>query len=284
MQEHCSPARYLAPADANMTDDVFDNAREFPASVVFSRKVGSTWTPVTARQFADEVTALAAGLMGFGIELGDRVALMSKTSYEWMLCDYAIWAAGGVTVPIYDTSSAEQVEWYLSDSGATAAFVETAEHEAIVTRASARLSSAPTIWHMDPGALGSLSTADQAAAERLASRRRSVKASSLATIVYTSGTTGRPKGCVLTHGNLVSEVGNVLLGDGVGELLFNETKSTLLFLPLAHILARVIQLSAVRSRVRLGHTGDIKNIVSELQDFQPTSVLAVPRVFEKVYN
>ncbi len=285
MEQCATPARYIVPAAANLTDDIFDNARSHPSHVGFSRKVGTDWLPVTCGQFAHEVSALAAGLIAAGIELGDRVALMSKTSYEWMLCDYAIWSAGAVTVPIYETSSVEQVQWYLSDSGAKAVFVETAEHEAVVSRATDPQAVQPIVWRIDSGALEKLSTAaDAADVEQVSARRGAVGAASLATIVYTSGTTGRPKGCAITHGNLLSEVGNALLGDGVSELVFNETKSTLLFLPLAHILARLIQLSAIRARVRLGHTGDARNIAAELQAFRPTSVLSVPRVFEKFYN
>jgi long-chain acyl-CoA synthetase len=282
--KYASAARYVVPADANVADDVFENARTRPEHVAFSRKLGTAWLPVTSRQFAIEVTELAAGLIAAGIESGDRVALMSKTSYQWALCDYAIWTAGAVTVPIYETSSAEQVEWYLSDSGAKAVFVATAEHRSVVASVLSRLHHELAIWQLDAGVLDELSDSGPGVAEQVERRRRAVGAASLATIVYTSGTTGRPKGCAMTHENLLAESGNVLLADGVQESLFNATKSTLLFLPLAHILARIIQISAVRSGVRLGHVGDVKNLVAELREFAPTVVLSVPRVFEKLYN
>jgi long-chain acyl-CoA synthetase len=282
--KYATAARYAIPADACLADDVFDNARTRPEHVAFSRKAGTQWQPVTSRQFAIEVTELAAGLIAAGIVHGDRVALMSKTSYEWALCDYAIWTVGAVTVPIYETSSAEQVEWYLSDSGAKAAFVASDEHRAVVEGAVRGLRRDLTIWQLDADVLDELSDGGPGVAERVEERRRAVRAGSLATIVYTSGTTGRPKGCAMTHENLLAESGNVLLADGVRENLFNETKSTLLFLPLAHILARIIQISAVRAGVRLGHVGDVTDLVSDLGEFAPTVVLSVPRVFEKLYN
>ena len=283
MDEYTTPARFVPAAAANLTDDVFDNAQNRPTHVAFSRKFGSIWAPVTSLEFADEVSALAAGLIDSGIGVGDRIALMSGTSYEWMLCDYAIWSAGAVTVPIYETSSDEQVEWYLSDSGAKSVFVQTAEHEASVARVADRLTEAPKVWRMDPANLKTMSATGATARGQVADRRSLVTGESLATIVYTSGTTGRPKGCAITHGSLVAQAANVLLGDGV-PLLFNETKSALLFLPLAHILARDIQICAVRSGARLGHTANIHNLAAELQLFRPAVVLSVPRVFEKIYN
>ena len=285
MQEFAVPARRVPPAEAMMADDVFTNAVDWPDHVAFNRKVDGQWKPVTSKQLADEVIALAAGLMAAGIRTGDRVAIMAPTSYEWMMCDFAIWVAGAVTVPVYETSSPSQVEWILGDSGAVAAFAATADHAATVGKVHHALPSLREVWTFEEHGIDKLVAGGQTVTrEEVEARRHEVNSDSLATIVYTSGTTGRPKGCTITHGNLAGNVQNVCEADGVREQVFNETKSTLLFLPLAHILARQIQLAAVRTHVRLGHTADIKHVADELVAFQPTSVLSVPRVFEKVYN
>jgi long-chain acyl-CoA synthetase len=212
---------------------------------------------------------------------------MSRTRYEWTLIDYAVWAAGAVTVPIYETSSAEQVSWILADSGAVACFVETDAHRAVVTEVRAALPALEHLWQIDPsgeraGAVDEL-VADGAAvpADEVAQRRQAVGADDLATIIYTSGTTGRPKGCVLTHRNMLSDITNAIPNL---HSMFHEGASTLLFLPLAHSFARLIQIGVVQARAKMGHTADVKNLVADLQSFQPTFVLSVPRVFEKVYN
>ena len=285
MREISVPPNYVAGRQENLTDDVFDNARFLPEHVGFSRRVDDRWVPVTYQEFAEQVIRLAAGLMASGVEPGDRVALFSRTRYEWMLCDFAIWTAGGVTVPVYETSSAEQVEWILGDSGAVAAFVETEDHAKTVAQVTIGLPALRDVWVIDNGALEELAgSGRQVSRERVMSRRNSVTSDSLATIIYTSGTTGRPKGCAITHANLLAEVRNSCTAGGVQELVFNERARTLHFLPLAHILARSIQLAAVRNRVHLAHTADIKTLVPQLVDFRPTSVLSVPRVFEKIYN
>jgi long-chain acyl-CoA synthetase len=213
---------------------------------------------------------------------GDRVGLMSKTRYEWTLVDYAIWAAGAVTVPIYETSSAEQVQWILGDSGAVAAVVETAAHAATAGSLHAQLPDLGTVWQLDSGAIDTLRAAGADVADRdIEDRRAATGPDHAATIIYTSGTTGRPKGCELTHRNLLFDIGNAMPGLSG---LFNPDASTLLFLPLAHVFARLIQCGAVATRTRLGHTADVKNLLDDLAVFQPTFVLSVPRVFEKVYN
>jgi long-chain acyl-CoA synthetase len=259
---------------ANLTDPVWDNARIAPTTVQFARRVNGSWQDVTCAEFRDQVAAVAAGLIEHGIEPGARVGLMSKTRYEWTLVDYAIWACGGVTVPIYETSSAEQIEWILSDSGAVACFVETDAHAATVASVQAGLPELTTVWRIDDPP----TTEDTGAVEP---RRRAVDADDVATLIYTSGTTGRPKGCVLTHRNMYSDIANAIPGLGN---LFREGASTLLFLPLAHSFARLIQIGVVQARARMGHTADVKNLLADLADFQPTFVLSVPRVFEKVYN
>jgi long-chain acyl-CoA synthetase len=264
---------------ANLTDPVWDNAAQAPEAVQFARRVDGGWQDVTCAQFRDEVLALAKGLIAAGIEPGDRVALMSRTRYEWTLIDYAIWSAGAVTVPIYETSSPEQVAWILSDSGAVAALVETVKHDAAVAEAPASVSH---VWLIDGGAVATLVEGGSGVPDDAVLERRQARAlDDIATIIYTSGTTGRPKGCVLTHRNMYSDIANAIPGLSN---LFNEGSSTLLFLPLAHSFARLIQLGVVSARVRTGHSADVKNLVADLGQFRPTFVLAVPRVFEKVYN
>jgi len=285
MREYGVPAIYVPSPDSTMTDSLFDHAARWPDHPAFGRRVDGTWLPVTSRECADQVAAVAAGLIAWGLEPGDRVGLFSRTRFEWMICDFAIWTAGGVSVPIYETSSAEQVEWELGDSGAVAVFVESESLAATVAEVRPRLAAVREVWTIEAGGLDALTELGRAiSADQVTARRRAVTAASPATIVYTSGTTGRPKGCMITHANLLSEVGNVTAAPGVADAVLNETKSTLLFLPLAHILARMIQLSVVATRVHLGHTGDLKNLPPQLAEFRPTSVLSVPRVFEKIYN
>ena len=284
MREFSVPPVASIGDSATMTDPVWDNADGDPHAVQFARRVDGQWQDVTCQQFRSEVVALARGLVAAGLQTGDRVGLMSKTRYEWTLIDYAIWAAGAVTVPIYETSSAEQVAWILSDSGAVGCFVETDTHRAIVTEVRDQLDGLTHLWQIDAdrGAIEEL-VADGATvpAEEIERRRHAVGADDLATIIYTSGTTGRPKGCVLTHRNLYFDIANAIPKLGS---LFRTGASTLLFLPLAHSFARIIQVGCVQARTRMGHSADVKNLVAELQGFQPTFILSVPRVFEKVHN
>ncbi|HEY3504579.1 MAG TPA: long-chain fatty acid--CoA ligase [Actinocatenispora sp.] len=282
MRELTVPPVVTVADDVNLTDVVWQNAEDYPDTVQFSRRRGTEWEPVTTRQFRDEVVAAARGLIAAGIEPGDRIGLMSKTRYEWTLLDYAIWAAGGITVPVYETSSSDQVEWILSNSGAVACLVETAEHRALVDDLRDRLTELKQVWTIDDDALGSLVEAGGAVPpEQVEQRRRGRAADDVATLIYTSGTTGRPKGCMLTHRNLAADIQNTVPGL---LSLFNERSATLLFLPLAHSFARIIQAGVVQARARMGHTADVKNLLPDLQSFRPTFLLAVPRVFEKVYN
>ncbi|WP_007026613.1 AMP-dependent synthetase/ligase [Saccharomonospora iraqiensis] len=284
MREYSAPTTAAVADDENMSDVVWVNAERFGDTVSFRRQVDGSWRDVTAAEFAAQVLAVAKGLMAAGIEQGDRVGLMSKTRYEWTLIDFAIWAAGGVTVPIYDTSSAEQAHWILTDSGARAVVVETAEHAETVGSVRERLPELDNLWQIegDRPAVDELSAlGSEVADDDVHTRRRSVGAQDVATIVYTSGTTGRPKGVVLTHHNLLAEVRADIKAF---PQLMDAGNSQLLFLPLAHILARAIALTAFTSRVTLGHTPDIKDLLADLSTFRPTFVVAVPRVFEKVYN
>ena len=282
MQEYSTPQVLELAADASLSDAVTTRAAGAPDTVVFTRKVDGRWAPVTAKEFATEVSSLAAGLVASGVGAGDRVGLMSKTRYEWTLCDYAIWAAGAVTVPIYETSSAEQVEWNLGDSGAVALLLETPAHQATLDEVRGRLPDLAGVWQIDAGGLEELAAAGRdVPAPDLQARRATVTRDTLATIIYTSGTTGRPKGCELTHGALLGTGRSASL---VLPELFNEQGSTLLFLPLAHVFARLIQVACVESGSRMGHSADIKNLLADFATFQPTFILSVPRVFEKVYN
>lgn len=282
MREFTVPPAVTVGDHATLTDPVWDNAVTAPDAVQFQRFVAGGWQDVTCGQFHEQVVALARGLLAAGVEAGERVALMSKTRYEWTLIDYAIWSVGAVTVPIYETSSAEQVAWILEDSGAVAVFVETDAHRETV--AAIRVPSVEHVWQIDgaPGAVEVLG-ADGAAVPRedVERRRTDTRADDLATIIYTSGTTGRPKGCMITHRNMLSDIVNA-----IPELqsLFHQGARTLLFLPLAHSFARLIQIGVVQARATMGHTADTKNLAATLQSFKPTFVLSVPRVFEKVYN
>src|ERR1022692_1448067 len=284
MQEFSVPAEYIVQPDDNITDDIFANARNWPDTVGLKRRVNGTWTPVTWRQFTDQVRDLAAGFIAAGIGPGDRVGLMSRTRFEWTLLDYAILTAGGVTVPIYPTSSLEQVEWILSDSGAVAVVVETDEHVKKVEAVRATLPVLSNAWQIDGlGGLGDITALGaQITAEQVDERRRTRRAADLAEIVYTSGTTGRPKGCMLSHGNIVANARNCMQNDGFKKV-FSEHHSTLLFLPLAHSYAQVIQYGAIYSRTVVGLV-DMADAISELANFKPTAVLSVPRLWEKAYN
>ncbi|MBM0275854.1 AMP-dependent synthetase/ligase [Micromonospora tarensis] len=288
MREFSVPPIVTVGDAANLTDPVWDNAEIAPDTVQFARPVPgadgtvTAWTDVTCLQFRDEVAAVARGLIAAGIEPGVRIGLMSRTRYEWTLLDYAIWTVGAVTVPIYETSSAEQAAWILEDSNAVAVVVETAAHAALVADVRHRLPELAHVWQIDRGGVGDLvtsgTTVEPTEVER---RRKAVRAGDLATIIYTSGTTGRPKGCVLTHRNMYADIANAV---PVLPNLFNAGASTLLFLPLAHAFARLIQIGVVQARATMAHCADTKNLVAELQAFRPTFVLSVPRVFEKVYN
>ena len=283
MREYSTPLTIQIPATGNLTDDVVRNAREAADAAVFSQRTDDGWLDVTAAGFLAEVSGVAKGLIAAGVEAGDRVALISKTRYEWTLFDYAIWFAGAVTVPVYETSSAEQIEWILRDSAARAVVAEGPDHLARLTEVRADLDELNHVWTLSDNAVDVLtSLGEDISDEELEKRRTTATPLDLATLVYTSGTTGRPKGCMLTHGNFMFELGVAV--DELGELFEIDDAATLLFLPLAHVFARIIQVGCVKSRTRLGHSSDIKNLVADLQEFKPTFVLAVPRVFEKVFN
>jgi long-chain acyl-CoA synthetase len=289
VHEYASPVLVEKPSSGNLSDITVTNASETPDKAIFARRSGDSWADVTCQEFADDVTRLAKGLIAAGVEHGDRVGLMCKTRYEWTLVDFAIWHVGGVTVPIYETSSGEQLQWILSDSGAVGCFVETTEHEAGLAEIRGELSRLDNSWVIDAGAIDDLSNYGSTVSdEELEKRRTAAGPDDLATIIYTSGTTGRPKGCELTHGNFLFELENVVsVKDAdvtLSHVFQDDDASTLLFLPLAHVFARVIQVGVIMARGKLGHTSDVKSLLADLAGFQPTFILSVPRVFEKVYN
>ncbi|MFJ3589954.1 AMP-dependent synthetase/ligase [Streptomyces sp. NPDC090133] len=267
----------------------FDNAREAPADAVLSRKQpDGSWQDVTAAEFAGEVLAVAKGLIAEGLRGGDRIAIMARTTYEWTLLDFAAWAAGLVTVPIYPTSSAFQARWILQDSGAAACAVETAEQARVISQERKQIGGLTHLWQFDTGVLGRLKTAGRDIPDdAVAARRATLEPETPATLIYTSGTTGRPKGCVLTHGNFYAEVDNAIeLLHPVFKSVSKYPASTLLFLPLSHVFGRMVAIGCLRARVRLGHAPSIQteDLLADLAGFRPSFLLAIPYVLEKVYN
>lgn len=284
MREYSTPQTITIPTSGNLTDDVVRNAEQAPDEAQFSRSDDAGgWYDVSCAQFLADVSAVAKGLMAAGVEAGDRVAVISRTRYEWTLFDYAIWFAGAATVPIYESSSEDQIRWILSDSGARAIVVEDRGHADRVRPSRADLPELEYLWTIDGDAVAELTGLGSGVSDKeLEARRTTAGPGDLATLIYTSGTTGRPKGCMLTHGNFQTELTTAVAE--LDRLFDSEDASTLLFLPLAHVFARIIQVGCIKSRTRLGHTSDIKTLLPQLATFQPTFILAVPRVFEKVFN
>ena len=289
MSEYSVPAKFSIADDENCTNIIFGLAQRTPQHIVFRHKQGNDWAPITAADAAARITAIAKGLIASGVQPGDRVALLSRTRLEWNLVDFAIWSAGAITVPIYDSSSASQIEWIMRDSGAVAIVLEDNAHRAAFESIDS-LTQPVKVFQIDrtdggPGAIEELTAAgaDIADAE-VTERRATLRSSTPATLIYTSGTTGRPKGCILTHSNMLAEMKAILAGDLLDELRRRDHKRLLMFLPLAHVLARAITLVAIEAGAEVGHTSDIKTLVDEFAVFKPSLILSVPRVFEKVYN
>ncbi|MFD6095946.1 AMP-dependent synthetase/ligase [Nocardiopsis flavescens] len=286
MREYSSPAKAEISDDARLTDTLYARAASEPNAVAARRQESGQWRDVTAAELHGDITAYAKALINAGIGHGDRVALLSRTRYEWTVVDYAIWSVGAVTVPVYETSSAEQIEWILSDSGAKAVFVETDAHAERITSVRARTPELKEIWRFDDPEFAELrgSGAD-VSDEDLEKRRTATRADDLATLIYTSGTTGRPKGCQLSHRNFLFIAHSALDGPARQVLRGRENPSTLLFLPLAHVFARFVQVMVIEAKATLGHfpsTGP--ELIEQFSVFKPTFLLAVPRVFEKVYT
>ncbi len=285
MREFSVEAGFTVGDRDNIVSSVYSHERDDPDHVIFQRLVDGVWTDVTCAQAAQQVRGTALGLIAEGVNAGDRVAILSGTRYEWVILDYAILSVGAVTVPIYDTSSAEQVRWVLEDSGAVLVIAETEAHAQLVKELTDELPNLRKILHLDsgrPAALDELAEAGKSVdLGHLDERLAGLRAADAATLIYTSGTTGRPKGCQLTHSNLLYET------RGAAECfptLLREGERLLVFLPLAHVLARSLSMSAFANKVTIGYTSDIKNLVPTLGIFKPTVVVSVPRVFEKVYN
>ena len=270
---------------ANINQILADRVADTPERVIVERKTSPSgpWEPMTAREFDAHVVAVAKGLVARGVQPGDRVAIMARTRYEWSLLDWAIWAAGAVCVPVYETSSAEQVLWILSDSAVSLIVVETGEHAAVVAGVRDQVPLVGDVLVIDDGAVDALVAAGaEVADEEIERRRHLANLGDLATIIYTSGTTGRPKGAELTHGNFAELAVNTVKKLEV--VVTGENVRTLLFMPLAHVFARFIHVLTVAAGAVLGHAPDTKTLVPDMQSFRPTFVLSVPRVFEKVYN
>ncbi|MFF1417803.1 AMP-dependent synthetase/ligase [Streptomyces sp. NPDC058280] len=278
-----------APPVGGLADAVFDHALDDPRRIALGRKdKEGRWRDVTSAVFRDEVLGLAKGLLAHGVRFGDRVAIMSRTRYEWTLFDFAIWAVGAQSVPVYPTSSAEQVYWMLHDADVSACVVEHEDHAMTVGSVIDRLPRLGRLWQLDAGAVEELLGAGAGIDDDVVHRhRKAVTPDSVATVIYTSGTTGRPKGCVLTHAHFMFEADTVLnRWEPVFHTKSGDEASTLLFLPLAHVFGRMVEIAAVRGRVKLGHQPALQAsaLLPDLAAFRPTFILAVPYIFEKVYN
>jgi long-chain acyl-CoA synthetase len=282
MNEISIPPLVPAATAGNLTNLIAERAWFEPERIIMSRPLGEGWQPVTAREVEEEIRATAKGLIASGVQIGDRVAIMARTRYEWTILDFATWFAGGVVVPIYDTSSAEQIDWILNDSHSVAIIVETPALAELVK--TVQPSHTRNIWTMTDDVLTVLREAGKHIGDDEIDRRRNaLTPASLATLIYTSGTTGKPKGVQLSHANFLSECGNVV--QGASELFLKPGGSTLLFLPVAHVFGRMVQIGSISAGLHMAHCSDpVGRLPMDLASFKPTFVLAVPRIFEKIYN
>ncbi len=280
MREYSVPAPFTIGEHDNVVSSVYDHERDDPDYVILQRLIDGAWTDVTCAEVAAQIRSSALGLIAHGVQAGDRVAILSATRFEWMILDYAILSIGAVTVPIYETSSAEQVRWVLEDSGAVLAFTETEAHAQMVKELQDELPALRKALQVE--ALDELAEAAAGAdAAELGRRLEGLRSSDPATLIYTSGTTGRPKGVQLTHSNILHETRGAAT---CFPTLLRQHERLLVFLPMAHVLSRALSMTAFANKVTLGYTSDIKSLVPMLQLFKPTIVVSVPRVFEKVYN
>ncbi len=277
------PALVKADPEANATDLLVERVKATPDRALFALPTADGgWTDLTAADFQKKVIALAKGFVAAGIQPGDKIGMMCKTRFEWTLIDFAVWYAGAVLVPIYETSAPSQILWNLTDSGAIGIITETAEHFSRFDEIAADVPAVTHTWKIELGDLDKLAKAGVDVTDEEIERRRNLaKGSDLATLIYTSGTTGKPKGCILTHSNFVELSRNAQ--KAIPEVV-NPDSSTLLFITMAHVFARFIAVLGVHGGVKVGHQADTKLLLPSLQSFRPTFLLAVPRVFEKVYN
>jgi len=285
VREYSAPATFTVGEHDSIVSSVFDHERIDPDHVIFQRLVDGAWTDVTCKEAANQIRSAALGLIAEGVKPGDRVALLSATRYEWVILDYAILAIGAVTVPIYETSSPEQVRWVLEDSGAVLVFAEVEAHALMIKELVDELPAMRRVAIIEstgPSALDELTEAGTSVdPKQLDERLAGIRSADPATLIYTSGTTGRPKGCQLTHSNLLYETRGASTSF---PSLLRKGERLLVFLPLAHVLARALSMTAFANGVTIGYTSDIKNLVAMFGEFKPTVIVSVPRVFEKVYN
>jgi long-chain acyl-CoA synthetase len=285
VREYSVPAPFTIGEHDSVVSSVYDHERDDPDYVILQRLVDGAWIDVTCAEVAAQIRSAALGLIAEGVQAGDRVAILSATRYEWVILDYAILSIGAVTVPIYETSSAEQVRWVLEDSGAVLAITETEAHAQMVKELHDELPALRKTLRIETSELTALDELAEGAANadpaELNRRLAGLRSADPATLIYTSGTTGRPKGVALTHSNLLYETRGAAT---CFPTLLRQHERLLVFLPLAHVLARALSMTAFANKVTLGYTSDIKNLVAMLQVFKPTIVVSVPRVFEKVYN
>jgi long-chain acyl-CoA synthetase len=279
-----TPAVVPADPNANTTDLLIERAAATPNAALFAVPDGDGWREITSADFLTQVRALAKGLIAAGVQPGDKIGLMCRTRYEWTLIDFATWFAGAILVPVYETSSPSQVQWNLADSGAVSLIVETPDHFARFDEVHPDLPLIRTVWQIDLGDLDKLVAGGRDVPDEEVERRRTLaKGADMATLIYTSGSMGRPKGCVLTHSNFVelSRNSSVAISDVVQD---PQGASTLLFITTAHVFARFISVLCVHAGVKVGHQPDTRRLLSAMASFKPSFLLAVPRVFEKVYN
>ena len=277
------PANIPPVSSGNVTDQIEDLFARNPQFPSVSIQTDDEWSTITAAQFREQVRNVAKGLIAEGLNAGDRIAILSRTRYEWTVADYAIWYAGCVTVPIYETSSPEQVEWIVSDSHVVATFFEAQRTTHAFQPIAAKVPHMTRSYIFGDDVLAELARKGANVSDsELESRRTSAGPSDPATLIYTSGTTGQPKGCIITHGNLISEVDTLV--KAVPEVFDVPEASTLIFLPLAHVFGRLIQVAMLRGEVTIGHCPNPTALLKDLGSFKPTFLLAVPRVFEKVFN
>jgi len=278
-----APAIVPADPEANASDLLAIRAKETPDLAIFSVPDGAGWRDISAKDFETAVIALAKGFVAAGIQPGEKVGFIAQTTYEWTLVDFALFYAGAVMVPVYETSSPAQIQWIMEDSGAIALIVESPEHFARVDEVRGDLALVREVWQLHLGAIDALTAKgaeiDDAEIER---RRNLAVGSDIATLIYTSGSTGRPKGCVLTHSNFVELSRNA--AESLKHVVYTPGASTLLFITLAHVFARFMSMLYIHAGVRVGHQPDTKQLLASLGSFKPSLLLAVPRVFEKVYN